>query len=383
MEATVSENWLKPYHELEEFISRNPEIEIKPDIVIIPEDARPGFYRLFNTVRAAFITGKFQSLLDEATSLSSSWVTLEPAVMASLGITEIRMPQMLGMMLHQPLDALYRPLFDLLFELLKNKIDTKQFEQQSELYLNSTLRHLLREGYKKWVLLSLLSLLAPDSVMAIPLEEMKDSLYDLQFTERTGCVIDELPPLKKATQLTLGREEQQLPFAIASALVQSRRLNSYVSIAVDLAYASRSTPGAGYGREWLKLRPLGQLSMAEREWPDMVAYIGEQPDDIALVADFSHFLRPDIIIECLNQPIQIDHMEKIKRDFDFFKPKLGSFVVSRLAQSEGSTGEPISKNDSCLIPDAIRNIHILNVGLDPTRLEPIISALSNYQFGPI
>jgi hypothetical protein len=45
----VSDNWQKAYSELKEYTAKNPQIDIGMNVIAIPGDVRPGFYRLFDT----------------------------------------------------------------------------------------------------------------------------------------------------------------------------------------------------------------------------------------------------------------------------------------------------------------------------------------------
>ena len=374
----MSKTWQDAYSELKGFIARNPEITVATDVTILPGDLRPEFYRFFDAVREAVIIEKCRSVLDEAEELNRNWSPLERDIKQALDVSEIKLPFLLRYLLDKPKEALASLLFDPLFNLLKGRMDAARFEQAAVGAVEAAFERLFKEGYEKWVLLSLLSLLASDSASVINLEEIRERLHELQHGEQTGCITEALPALAKASKLSLGREGGQVAFLISSIVVRSGRLDRYFSITGDLAESTRSTPGYSETRHWLELRPIGQPTIHSRVWPDMVAYVGDQPDEISLVADFSRFCRPDVIIECMEQErwYESQGLEKVKRDYDFFKPGLGTFVVSRHPVPEEFVRELVPENAPGIAETELRNIRVLSVGFDRSRLEPVVEALA-------
>ena len=167
-------NWQKEYSELKEYVSNNPWIKISRDVIAIPGDVRPEFYQLFNKTREAFLKEKYQTLLDEATSLSSNYAQAALEVTKSLGLYEIKLPEKLNWFLNDPVNGLIRSIYNSLFDLLKEEIDMDTFERKASESIKISFRQLLKSGYEKWVVLSLVNILAPDRALVIPIEDIKE-----------------------------------------------------------------------------------------------------------------------------------------------------------------------------------------------------------------
>ncbi len=107
------------------------------------------------------------------------------------------------------------------------------------------------------------------------------------------------------------------------------------------------------------------------------------------MADFSRFCRPDIIVECMEQVdwYQKGGLDKVRQNYDFLKPRLGSYIVSRVPvpeeawrdlMPEPAASEPVvgQKTPPEEEPkEQPLDIHILTVGYDQSQLAPIIDIL--------
>jgi hypothetical protein len=381
----VSDSWRQSYAELKEYTAKNPQIKIGISVTVIPEDIRHEFYRLFDAAKLAFLKERGQILLDEAAPLSSNYTRAAQETTKSLGLSEIKIEAGLSWFLNDPENGFIRPLSNPLFDLLKGKIDINTFEGYAIESIERSFGQLLQSGYERWVVLSLANLLAPDRAMAIPAKVIQDMCWELEADEKTGLSEKPVPGPKEMEYLSLEREWEPA-FIIANLIVHSTILNRYVSITADLDDAMWTADGVSGKREWQRLRELGMLYTPVASWPDLVIHIDDQPKDIALVADFSRFCRPDIIVECMEQAdwYQKGGLDRVKQNHAFLKPKLGSYVVSRLPvpeeafrdlMPEPAAGKPASGQK---IPpqEEPLYIHILTVGYDRSRLAPIIDALS-------
>lgn len=384
----MSDNWQKEYSELKEYIAKNPQIEIGMNVIAIPGDVRPEFYRLFDTVRLAFLKEKYQTLLNEAAPLSSNYAQAAQEAKKSLGLSEIRVPDSLNWFLNDPVNGLIRSFYDPLFNLLKGKIDIDTFECEATESIESSFRQLFHSGYEKWAVLSLVNLFAPDSALVVPIDEVQERCHELEEDDKTGLSKESVPDPKEIELLSFGRSSEPA-FIISDLIVRSAKLNRYVAIRADLADAMWTAEQVSDKREWYRLRELGRQYIRIVDWPDLVIYIDDQPEDIALVADFSRFCRPDIIVECMEQVdwYQKGGLDKVRQNYDFLKPRLGSYVVSRLPvpeeafrdlMPEPAASEPAPEQETSPEEEPKEqplDIHILNVGYDQSQLAPIIDAL--------
>ncbi len=384
----MSDNWLKAYSELKEFVASNPRIEIGGNVIAIPADVRPEFYRLFDKTRVAFLKEKCQTLLDEAAMLSSDYVPAAQEVKRSLGLSEIELPDRLDWFLNNPTNGLIRSLFDLLFDLLKGKIEINSFEHRGTSAIVSSFGQLFRAGYEKWVILSLVNLLAPDRALSVSVEAIQDKCHQLEPDQKTGTSEETVPDPEEMTLLSFGHGGAEPAFITSDIIVHSPRLNRYVAFGADLTDAMWTAKQVSDQREWCQLRELGKLYMPTvQNWPDLVVYTDNRPEDIALVADFGRFCRPDIIVECMEQSdwYQRGGLERVRHDHDFLKPRLGSYVVSRFPVPEEAlgeltpqpaAGEPPAQTPLSGVTAGQSDIHIIAAGYEASRLNPIIEALS-------
>jgi hypothetical protein len=405
----MSVKWQEAYAELKKFISRNPQIEIGMNAVVIPSDLRTEFYLLFDATRATFLKERYQSVLDEAFILRRSYARVATEIVESLGLSEIKVSSKLKWFLDDPVDGLIRSLFDPLFALLKGKTDANGFEHEAAETVDGSSKQLLKLGYEKWALLSLVSLLAPDRALAVPTEGLDYFCPKPEVDQRKGVNQAEAPGPKETKSISLERGLGP-PFVFPDIIVRSAELNRYVSITDDLTDATWTATKIGEKGEWCQIREIGRPYKPMFDWPDMVIHIDDQPEDIGLVADFGRFCRPDIIVECREEKDWYEKggLERVEQDYDFLKPRLGSYIVTRFpapdeafqalaaksAVSKPTPDPAISKEP--LQSEAIteltadtkiqteeeskeqfRDIHILRVGYEALALSPIIEALRN------
>lgn len=391
----MSNSWQKAYSGLKDYITGNPKIEIGKNVIAIPGDVRPEFYRLFDTVRVAFLKEKFQTLLDEAVPLSKNYTEVGQEVTKSLGLADIKVSASLNWFLNDPVNGLIRLLFDPLFDLIKGKIDADTFEHVASINIENSFSKLFRSGYEKWVVLSLANLLAPDKAHAVPVKDAHMDSSDTDGDVVPGLREEPVPEPKETEHLSLGHMGEAV-FIVPDFIVHSAKLNRYVSIRTDIAEASWTAKLVSDKREWYHLRSLMKQYIVIAHWPDLAIYIDDQPEDLALVADFGRFCRPDMIVECMEQAdwYQQGGLDRVKRNHDFLKPRLGSYVVSRLPVPEEAfkelMPEPVARESAVegatpIEPEPEKvsgepekqplDIHIITAGYDQSQLAPIIETL--------
>jgi hypothetical protein len=392
----TSNNWQKEYEDLEGFVSRNPELEIGMDTVVIPEELRPEFYRLFDRVRTTFVEEKCATLLDEGKTLSSHFAVAEDESIKLLGLTDIRLPAFLNWFLHEPNNGLTRQTFDPLFELLKGKTDAGTFEQVTSRNIERSFRALFRSGYEKWVVLSLVKLLASDRVFNVTAAELENSSGEQFFIGAEGSV----PEPKESDHLSFEHRVEAI-FMVPDLIVHSPKANRYVGFRTELGQAMFTAKNASAKREWYSLYSGKEQYGPALNWPDLLVYAADEPGDINLVADLEKICVPELIIECMGKKewAEKDGLEKVKLHHDILKPKLGTYIVSRepvpkevvkdlvrgkFSEEIPREPSPEQKQPTRSEPGAealdepeiqAKDIHFLSVGFDQTQLTPIVEAL--------
>jgi len=325
--------WLGAYSELKSFIDANPRIEITPGAQCIPGDIRAEFYRLFDNVRLGFIADNYNEFVDLARPLSQSYNAVVEKAVNSLGLSEIKPKSTLSWFLKDPLEGLNRLLFDLLFDLLKGKLDLEDFEQQAGERLSRSFPDMFRLAYEHWVLVAVVSLLDGDRAFTVPLYGSEEDATLVGGGEpMPGTVQENVSSPEDAAVVSL-EHAKEAAFVTPDIIVHSNRTGGYVSIRRDLFAPQRMVKDVSRKREWLKYRDVGVKSWRDHaaDWPDMVVYAGSSSAELALVADYARFCRPEIIIECMEQDdwFSPEEAERMKRNQTFFKPRLGIVVICR------------------------------------------------------
>ncbi len=393
-----SNGWKQEYQKLSEFITEHPEIEIGASSIRIPQSVRTEFYTLFNAVRTVFVEQNFADLLNEAEPLSEEYTKVEGEVIKLLQLEEISLDTRLHRFLHNSFDALARRVYDPLFDLLKGKVDIDTFEGVSSKELRDSFRHLYQSGYVKWVALSLVKLLEADkSYRVIPRElEYEETIKGVRlFEEKT-------PAPEESKHLIFKHESSPIQFIVPDFIVHSTKVDQYYAIKLGLGKALAEASNTSQKREWYSLDSI--VAMGDGF---TFVYVDKNLEEISLVADKNKICRPDLIIECMEQKnwYEKEGLEKVKLNHDSLKPTLGTYIISRMPVPEQAykelmpeqapegltpeaastehtpeqvSSEPTAEQEQELEKQEV-GIHILTVGFDQSKLEPVISALMNQQ----
>ncbi|RJO61842.1 MAG: hypothetical protein C4542_05400 [Dehalococcoidia bacterium] len=323
--------WKKAYAELVGYIAGNPEIKISRSVTIIPGEAREEFYRLFDDARRAFIEEQTPAIYEEACRLSKGYLAEVGALKEILKVAEIKAPPRLDGLLNDPVNGISRALFDPLFDFLKTGGVSEEFECKAAETVKAYWQPLYKRGYEDWVILSLANMLSLERILASSWDEIVRECHELQPDQKRGWTEQNVPEPEELEKIELGHEGYDPAFIISDIILRSQKLKRYVSFGADLTDAAWYAKNASDKREWIKLRDRGLDSKPLLNWPGFVIYTDSEPVEISLVADFSRFLRPEIMVECMVQEdwYQRGYLDKIKTRHEFFKPTLGTFIVSR------------------------------------------------------
>lgn len=358
----MSNSWLEAYGELRDFVAKRPGIKIDMGMIAIPGDVRPDFYRLFDTVRLAFVEQNFPDLLDKAGRLSEGYTKAEGEVVKALGLDGISMQVDLLRFLHDPKNQLTRGLFHSLFDLLKGKIDIETFGKEASGNIKVPFRNLYQSGYQKWVALSLVKMLAADRGfdVTVPSLEMDDRG---QVIRPGPELIPEIKPLE-SKHLTF-RHEKLATFIVPDFIVHSTLINRYVAFRSESGTAMWTAPKFNDKREWYPSDSIKARYESVHLKPAFCIYVDDTPESLALIADQERVCRPDLIIECVEQEgwYQEEGLETVKLHHDILKPKLGTFIASK---------EPVPEH---ILEELAGECRLLVVNLDQSKLDSIIDVL--------
>ena len=407
----MSNNWQKAYDELKDYINNNPSIEIGTNIICIPSDVRPEFYRLFDRVRLGFIKDNLPGILEKGYVLSKRWNEVSEAAVDSLKLESIDMDADPRWFLLDPDDGLTRILFDQLFDVLKGKKDLTAFEQTAVSALQDGFSKYFREGYQLWTVMSLLKLLSTDKVYYVkPADIDADASSHVEAAAVEG--LEESVPDATETNKISFKHSLKFSFLVPSIIGHSTSLNLFMAFVPDFDYSESKWRArrVNADRKWYEMSDIQQEFGRGKLWPDLAVYTGEHKKELTVAADYARVAQPDIIVEFRTDKdwYEREGLETVKRHYDVLKPKLGSFVVCIEPVSEAALKEleekpalqPVATGtapEATLVaaPQPVdmgaaqetvvkptRNIHLLSVGYDITKLEPIIEAIIKAQTKP-
>jgi hypothetical protein len=355
--------WEEHYRQLKEYIQHNLDIQIATDCVVIPGEVRPEFYRLFDAVTRQFVLNNCSNELDRGCLLSQNWKKQSHTLMEQLGLDSIDLQPSTAWFLADPVDGLMRTLFNPLFDLLKGKVSIEIFTSKAPEQLSADFKRYYREGYQRWATIALAGVLAPDGLWQVHGQDINN---DANLNDGTGSSMGTLesrvPDAVESHRLTFVQAPVNA-FLTPNIIIRSSKLESFVSLRPDFHEPYWNASSLSDRQEWYKNEDLIQEFGQHWLWPDMVLYAADDPQDLVLVADKTCIARPDVIVEFREEPdwTEKEGLEKIARHHAILKPKSGTFVISCEEATFGSNLNP--------------GIHILDVGYDPSRLEPIVKAI--------
>ena len=377
-------SWKQEYTQLSNFINEHPEVEVGVSRVRIPENIRPEFYQLFNTVRTVFIEEKLADLLNEARSLSERYIKVEAEVVTLLELEKISQETHLYSFLHNPIDELIRGLFNPLFDLLKGKVDIETFGEKALSNIEVSFRDLYHLGYEKWVALSLVKLLQADKLFqVIP----RPFISEQEETIMSSTSPEEDPPAAIESKNFSFQRDLAATFTVPDFIVHLSAGNKYTAVRSQIGEALAKASKTSENREWYPLDSIGAFISGLT-----LVYVADNLKDISLVADADKICRPDLIIVCKEQQDWYDKegLGKIKLDHDRSKPLLGTYVVSRESIPEQAYKDLITEESVAPTLGEERleqgdskqaGIYILTVGFNQSKLQPIVSGLMNNRQG--
>jgi hypothetical protein len=134
---------------------------------------------------------------------------------------------------------------------------------------------------------------------------------------------------------------------------------------------------ASHERDWL---PLDTDLLVLLESGLTLIYLAEELENIVLVADVAKFCRPDLVLCCVDSQTmtQKEALEKMAIVEDKLHPARGIFVIA--SDSWPQLDDPAESQ----VPAADTGkenpkIRLLTVGLDRSKLLPVIEALRDFE----
>ena len=406
--------WPRSFETLKEFIAQNPEIEITPNVIAIPGEVRPEFYRLFDNVRVDFLKDNFPASLERGQEISRAFARVYKAAIAASGLESINVRAAVNWFLQDPTNGLIRPLFDPLFNLIRSKWTEAEFTDNSIQIVEDAFTEYFRDGYVRWTVLGLLALMKPDRNYHI---ETRDYHTDAEMNEGG------MPAGQREETVDAIAESKKIVFDVSTlsafivprVLFHSTRLERYVAIHTDFTEAYWRARGKSDRMEWLSLKDIKEEFGRSRLWPDAMIYTSDAIDDLNLVSDYDTVARPDLILEIEEEDgwYEKGGLELARRHLAELKPRLGCYIICRTPPPDEAYDEIMPKppvatevaldemsiqeiphgnitgDDSRAVPQIIQeplpppnpepDIHILPVGFEFEKLDPVVAALDMLQ----
>ena len=382
-------NWLNAYSELKDYVQKNPAVEISKTAVILPDEARPGFYKLFDNIRKEFIEQLFSEQISSAKVLGVAYFDAEAALLTNPGLKSIYIDQPLRWFLTDPVDGISRRVFDLTFELVQGQITPEQYAERAERMTAPLVLEYYQQGYVRWVGLNLMRMLSPTSYFVTDVDDQYTDPDLSQAYNRPG--FETVHPKMLATDKFSFSMNEYTSVLPPNIIFFSGLLQCYIGLNVDFHRVFKWVREPSKNREWLNIEDMIKELGPDNYWPDLVLSKSDTPEDLLMVAEWKSLSRFDVIItvspaSSYDAESVTDRMEPLKR---LLKPRLGQFIVCRgtkaapaprLAVTEtpatpisgGTSTEPAGQESAMGLPTYP---DIIEADLETSKLEPIIEAL--------
>lgn len=377
--------WENAFAELKEFVNQHPAIEVEPNIVSIPANVRPEFYRLFDAVRVRFVKEYNEKKLQKTYKLALLWKNVGILSIGSTEVGPIEVDEDVKWILANPDDGLIRFIFDPLFDLLKGKINSEGFKTAAAAALEGAFDKFIREIYKYWVVLAITKIISADKLYKIPETELDRDPYAHMETLASIEGIVEKCPVPVETKEVSFKHRLKFAFLQPALLVHSAGLGRFVAFVPDYEFnESRwDSRSLASDRQWYTMKDIVARFGKGDLWPDLAIYLSDSEKNLSLAADHTTMGQPDIIIEI--RPFEDwydkEGLESVKRHYEVLQPKLGSYIVcleaapDELLNRFKSERSYVSEQAGEKSIDHSININLIQAGYDSNKLQPIAVAL--------
>jgi len=350
---TLDSQWKLKYEVLRDFLSSNPEIHIGQAEVCIPENLRGSFFGFFDEIRGALVESWQRSLAFDVHSLSKNFLAAESALSEKLKI-RLALAMDLSSFLRTPKEGMMRLIYNRLFERIQGKISEADFEKMAERDLAAETTAMFRLGYETWAALALVVMLEPDAIAGLALDS------------------DQKPVVTEIKEIAFGRQFHHPAKRVPEFIFHSKKLDCYIAFKMPLAreVLSYRIPDEIPTQRLLRNRNGDTSSALDHRmiFLSVVKDLKETP----VFADIHErtVTSPDLTVEFL-----------LERDLS--DPEIMGQIQNRLEIMKPRFGGVLALMDSASKPEFLKiaaNIDAVSVGLEPSRLRPVIDKLVPQSF---
>ena len=329
-------SWRRDLQELESYVKNNPQIRISPNAVTIRSEHRPAFYELFDRTRANFIKEHLHTELEKSNELSLGWKSVCNSVKNKMDLEAITVQSPVRDLLSDPLTYFTKLLFQPLFDLLKSNIDADEFEDKSKQIVIKNYNNDFGVGYQYWAVLALIQQLQADAVYTVV---AIDDQIDTAMAEMGPGVPpkQDTVPEAEATKTLLFENVHYCSFLTPRIIIRSKLLKRFVAFRPGFYRVLWQSQKLSENQEWLNIKNLKDTALVDL-WADLALYVSDNLEDLALIADVYNIARPHIIVDFEEKDgwFESDGIMSILGHHEKLKPKLGSFLISRVPVPESA-----------------------------------------------
>jgi hypothetical protein len=389
----MSELWMNAYSDIKEYVQKNPAVEISRSVVVVPDEARPGFYQRFDNIRRGFVEQRFGGQLQKARQLGEAVAQAEAALLSGSALKSIHMDQLLRWFLTDPADGLSRRLFDVTFELVQEQITPEQYADRAGRLTAPLVPEYLRQGYVRWAGLNLMRMLSPSAYFVSDVEDQYTDPDLSQAYNRPGYEIGH-PKLQASDKFSFSMNEYTsiLP---PNVIFFSDLLHCYVGLNVDFHRVYKWVREPSVNRKWIKLEGVINELGADEFWPDIAIYKSDAPEDLLISAEWKNLNVPEFCLT-VSPDDSYDAGEIASRLGRFnhaWGPRLGNLAICRgkaapppvaekvvsaagEAASQETPVSPAAETETAAAPQiSPEALGIIEADLDSTKLAKVIDIL--------
>ena len=379
----MTSNWRSKYEKLTDFITKNPQIKISNELIEIPEEYRKEFYRMVDLTRSAFVEEEYPGFLDRARPLCMGYLEAEREIIENYDVFEVLISNPLRWFVNDPVDGIRRPLYNPLFELLRDRISIEQFHSLGRRSIHMLDDILEAQCYQLWLVLSLTNLLKPDRFFGIDLAVGKSSVSTVSVAQPSEYPVREPVEINKISLVF----PEYNTFIVPQILVYSTRISRYVAIRAEPSQATWTVTNASENIEW---RPIDRDTLLT---PGLITInTSDNAEDLALVRDTRIIARPDLALICREPEnwYEEEWFGGLDVSKEILDPRKGLYILSRhevpqeitsklefqevlnnLSDKEAAGSQPDQEAGNNKV-----DVQITNVGFDASKLDSFINMLA-------
>ncbi|UCG55167.1 MAG: hypothetical protein JSV32_02845 [Dehalococcoidia bacterium] len=337
----MTDNWKEDYQKLIELISKNSEISIDKERIDIPDRIRQDFWQLFDNIQLSYLKENHRPLLDMAKVLSTNYTQSLSRVMEMLDLKEVILPPMLSSFLDNPQVEMLGWTYDPLYSLIIGEDDIAKFQEECSGKVRSLFRYLHQEGYRNWLTLALIEILTPHKIYTTPIVDLN---REPQLTELDigGIHTEFVSNPTEARHISFDHDGSLPPFAVADIIVQHNE-NRYFAIRTKIQRGLWRAQSHNENKEWYNWDNIRCNYDIDKLTPVIALYIDKEPESLKLISDFTNVCRPDLLIQCVDEPdlYKDEQTQNSCLYHKMLKPVFGSSIVCNTKPSEKLSHEII------------------------------------------